>query len=131
MLRRYLSVILVLLSWPIFAASAVAASKPAVAIVDCGSAARVRPTTLIIACADANLYVSSITWSNWGGARASARGVLRWNDCTPTCVAGHWHRRAVNFKATTIKSRNGESLYTRLLASPGTWGGSSPWWVLY
>ena len=18
-----------------------------------------------------------------------------WNDCTPTCVAGHWHHRAV------------------------------------
>ena len=128
-LRRLSPLIIVLLLVPNFATSASATTKGTVAIVDCGKSA-VRPTSIIVTCADANRYVAAITWRNWGAATATARGTLRWNDCVPTCVAGHWHQRGVTFSATTMRHINGRSRYTRLHAAPSVWGESSPWWTL-
>ncbi len=128
--RRFLPLIMVLLLAPSLPGAASATTTSGAAIVDCGSKPRVRPATLIIACADANRYVSDIRWSNWGRATSSGHGFLYWNDCAPTCVAGHFHRRPLVFSATSLKSRHGRLVYTRLYAAPGTWGDSSRWWVL-
>lgn len=54
------------------------------------------PTSFVISCADANSEVSSLTWTDWGQATAYATGVVRWNDCTPTCVAGVWKQASIN-----------------------------------
>jgi len=56
----------------------------------------VRPATIIIACADANLALTHLRWSNFGGRTASAAGRYSANDCTPNCAAGHFHAYAVH-----------------------------------
>ncbi|HZL54328.1 MAG TPA: hypothetical protein VFC22_01755 [Solirubrobacteraceae bacterium] len=56
---------------------------------------QVRPATIIIACADANLALTHLHWSNFGGATATAAGSYSANDCTPNCAAGHFHAFAV------------------------------------
>jgi len=124
-LRRLAPLLIAVTLVPTGATVASASVKDPVTIVDCAKSF-VRPTSLIVTCADANRYVAGITWTNWGAPSATARGTLRWNDCSPTCVAGHWHHRAVSFRATTIRHR----MYTRLHAAPKVWGDSSPWWSL-
>lgn len=128
--RRSLPLILVVPLAPSLPGVASATTKSAAAIVDCGSKPQVRPTTLVIACADANRYISNIGWSNWGKATSAGHGFLYWNDCAPTCVAGHFRHRPVVFSATSLKSRHGRLLYTRPYAAAGAWGSSSRWWVL-
>jgi len=128
---RRLSTLLVLgLLVPILGAPAGASARSTVAIVDCTAKPVVKPTSIIIACADANRYVAAIAWQHWGNASASATGVLRWNDCAPSCVAGHWHHRAITFRATNIQVRHGRPLYTQLYAGAGVWGGASHWWTV-
>jgi hypothetical protein len=50
----------------------------------------VKPSTYIVSCADANSEFTDLHWTGWGDETAYATGTARWNDCTPTCVAGHW-----------------------------------------
>jgi hypothetical protein len=50
----------------------------------------VKPSNYIVSCADANSEFTDLHWTDWGDERAYATGEARWNDCTPTCVAGHW-----------------------------------------
>jgi hypothetical protein len=56
---------------------------------------RYRPTHLIIACGDGNLYVTGIRWRHWNAAQAFGRGVGHFNDCTPYCAVGHFHTQAI------------------------------------
>jgi hypothetical protein len=128
-LRRLSPLFIVLMLVPTFASGASASVKGPIVVVDCGKSS-VRPASIVITCADANRYISAITWTNWGAATATAHGTLRWNDCSPTCVAGHWHQRAVTFSATTRRRHGGNTRYTRLHAAPSVWGESSPWWTL-
>jgi hypothetical protein len=65
----------------------------------CAKGAGVRPTSFVISCADANSEFTDLHWTGWGDETAYATGVARWNDCTPTCVAGHWRSEPVTFWA--------------------------------
>ncbi|KAA5837056.1 hypothetical protein ABT337_27410 [Saccharopolyspora hirsuta] len=48
----------------------------------------VRPTSLTLACADANYVVEDLRWSSWGGAVAEADGTAVVNSCEPSCAEG-------------------------------------------
>jgi hypothetical protein len=50
-----------------------------------------RPSSLILACADANYSLEHIAWRGWGRATATATATARANDCKPYCAAGHFH----------------------------------------
>jgi hypothetical protein len=52
-----------------------------------------------VSCADANTEFTNLHWIDWGAETAYATGEARWNDCTPTCVAGHWHSEPATFWA--------------------------------
>jgi hypothetical protein len=52
---------------------------------------QVRPASIVLACADANSSLTHLKWSSFGGSTARATGDYTYNDCTPTCVAGHFH----------------------------------------
>jgi len=60
---------------------------------------RYRPTHIIIACGDGNLYVTGIHWRRWNGLQAFGTGVGHYNDCTPYCAAGHFHTQAITLRA--------------------------------
>jgi hypothetical protein len=71
------------------AASGSAASGPVV-LVNCAGAGQVRPTRYDgPGCMPANELVAGLTWTSWRSA-AFGSGVLKVNDCTPTCAQGSY-----------------------------------------
>ncbi len=59
-------------------------------IVDCVGDLQFKPKEIIIACADAGVAFSNITWSRWNNNRAVGRGTLSVNTCEPTCADGNF-----------------------------------------
>jgi hypothetical protein len=53
-----------------------------------GTAPAVEPSGIILACADANVYLDHLTWSTWGESGAVGAGDYTHNLCQPTCAAG-------------------------------------------
>src|SRR5262245_13276300 len=52
---------------------------------------QVKPTSIILTCADGGLQVKDITWNTWNQQGASGEGTAWANDCTPNCAQGHFH----------------------------------------
>jgi len=96
---------------------------------NCGTAVT-SPSSITISCADANRYLSNITWTNWGKPVATGTGTLHWNTCTPTCAAGTFLHKSISFRATTKKVLHGKSTYTVLVGPAGDWGTSGTSWTL-
>ena len=74
--------------------SATATTGPAAGVpvvVDCAMRAQTRPGQFVLACADGGASLSGLHWASWGSSAAFADGVSTFNDCVPTCVAGHGH----------------------------------------
>ena len=69
---------------------ALASSDARRVVGDC-TKSQVRPATIVVACADANLALTHLRWVSFGAATAHASGSYHVNDCTPYCAAGHFH----------------------------------------
>jgi hypothetical protein len=67
------------------------ASADARRVVGNCTKSQVRPSAIIIACADDNLSLTRLHWSSFGGATAHGSGEYYVNDCTPDCAAGRFH----------------------------------------
>jgi hypothetical protein len=67
-------------------APASAASRPVV-LVNCAGAGQVRPAGYDIGCMPSSELVVGLKWTSWRSA-AFGSGVLKVNDCTPTCAQG-------------------------------------------
>ncbi|WP_377270424.1 hypothetical protein [Peterkaempfera sp. SMS 1(5)a] len=76
---------------PASAASAPRATGGATVVVNCLGSPEVRPKEIILACADANDLLSSLSWTSWSPGVATGNGVRQLNDCLPNCVGGHFH----------------------------------------
>lgn len=50
-----------------------------------------KPRKVVLACADANLYVTELSYSSYGDREAKAGGRFHLNDCTPNCAGGRFH----------------------------------------
>jgi hypothetical protein len=61
------------------------------AVPDCVGKPTVRPSEIVLACADAGLGVRGLRWLGWGDPTAAGIGTASANDCTPDCAAGHFH----------------------------------------
>ncbi len=70
------------------------------ALPDCVGKLQVKPREVIFTCADAGFSAQKLTWIAWGGTTAVAVGQASVNDCTPTCVAGHFHTYRIVLLAT-------------------------------
>ena len=68
----------------------------------CEHVARVRPPSLVVACADANFTIDHITWSAWRARAATGRGTAHVNDCTPNCAAGHFHAFPITVRLSRV-----------------------------
>lgn len=82
-------------------------------VATCTSHVTHEPAQLMAACADANAYLTSLHWMDWGNTTAYATGIGRWNDCVPNCAGGHWRSEPIEAWAWDIK----HGLYTRLQSS--------------
>lgn len=80
----------------LFAAGTLAAGGHDRVVGNC-SKSQVKPTTIILACADDNTYVAHISWSSFGGAIASGSGQFYDNPCTPNCAASKDQVTPVSF----------------------------------
>jgi len=90
-------------------------------VLNCQNRPQVRPSSFILTCADANDYLTGLSWKNWGPRLASATGVQKENDCVPNCASGHFHSYPANvvfWGSATV--RPGVQRYTRVtLLYPG------------
>jgi hypothetical protein len=69
------------------APAANAAADPV--IVNCLGKDVRTPKQIVLACADAGIAVTGISWTIWNANRAKGRGTLTWNTCLPTdCASG-------------------------------------------
>jgi len=69
--------------------------KPGVVVINCLGRPQVDPHSFVLACADANSALSSMSWTSWTPKLASSTGTLVQNDCIPYCAAGHFHKYPV------------------------------------
>ena len=124
-----LAVLVLVLSAFAPATTSAGASTTPTSLYNCNQLA-VRPKTLVLTCADSNRYMRNIIWSTWTPSSARATGTLTWNDCTPSCVSGHWHTQHISFLARYPKTLKGRRLFTQLFGPAGSWGGTTRVWTL-
>lgn len=114
--------------------------------VGCEANAHVRPTQVVLSCADDNSYFASIHWSTWTATSATGTGQFMLNSCTPNCATSRVvDRGAVRLVASDPTTSVGRFVFIRLrvtrlsthrsatftwawastLLSIGTWHGSS------
>jgi hypothetical protein len=96
------------------AATGAGAAGHPTALPNCLGKATVRPTSIILACADANFGIKHLSWIGWGGTRAAATGTAYANDCTPDCAAGHFHSYGAVIVVDGAQSCGGKVEYRRL-----------------
>jgi hypothetical protein len=97
--------------------AAIAAPATVPVVVDCAMQPQVRPRQYILACGDANAYLTGLHWAAWGSASAFVAGISTFNDCTPTCKAGHFLRfpmLAALWRAEPLTGHAGQRYFTRL-----------------
>ena len=87
----------------LLAVAVVASASGAARVVGNCLHSQVRPSSVILACADANASFTHLHWSSFGGSSAHATGDYVANDCTPTCVAGHVHSYPVTITFSAPK----------------------------
>jgi hypothetical protein len=94
-----------------------------IVVLDCLGHAQVRPSSFILACADANDYLVKLSWTSWTPQLASATGTQEENDCIPYCAAGHFHAYPVDvifWGRTAVLGEPGTQRYTTItLLYPG------------
>ena len=100
---------------PMAVTAATATNVPVV--VNCAARIQVRPGEYVLACADGNAELAGLHWASWGSAAAFGDGTSVFNDCVPTCVAGHGHSFPVLvalWRAEPRPGHAGERYFTRL-----------------
>lgn len=75
---------------------------------------QVRPSALLVSCADGTLFLAGLHWSRWDRTEAIASGTATHNDCVPTCRFGRLTGRRVVVRLYRARTcRNGEREFTR------------------
>jgi hypothetical protein len=63
---------------------------PKFVLLGCDNKAEVAPSG-ISNCGDGAVGLKDLHWTSWTSHQASGYGTYYLNDCTPTCVGGHFH----------------------------------------
>ena len=108
---------------------ALAANPPGTSLYNC-TLLQVRPTNIVLTCADSNRYIKHITWSSWTSVSAQATGTLTWNGCSPACYDGKWYSKEIQFSARDPKTVLTHRIFTELYGPSGAWGMGSRVWLL-
>jgi hypothetical protein len=88
-----------------------------IVVLNCLGTPQVRPSSFILACADANDYLTELSWTSWTPQLASATGTQEENDCIPYCAAGHFHAYPVDvvfWGSTALTGSPGTQRYTTI-----------------
>ena len=105
---RFFAVLALIVAIPLSIVGAAGASQVDHArgpsVLTCAGTAIVRPTSYVLACADANTYFKAIKWTTWGATSATATATFVQNNCEPTCVAGRFEDYPATLKLSKPKS---------------------------
>lgn len=88
------------------------AATDKVKVSNCGEVSA-KPTGIVLACADANSALETLKWTTWNANSAKGTGVYSYNDCEPTCVAGHFHRYQVDVALLNPKTVKGAKVFSK------------------
>jgi hypothetical protein len=103
-MRRLLvqSVVLVVLAVPALALASGSSSQ--VWVTNC-TKAQYKPNSILLACADAETYLSKLTWSKWSTSSAAGKGTENEEICASSCAAGgHFEKFPVTVALSKAKS---------------------------
>ncbi len=92
------------------------ATAPKFILLGCDNDAEVAPSG-ISNCGDGAVGLTRLHWTSWTSHLASGYGTYYLNDCTPTCVGGHfhtYHALVALWGSAPVKGRPSERKYTRM-----------------
>jgi hypothetical protein len=99
------------------AGTAAAGSPASTAVEVCGQGpAVVRPSSVILACADHGTIAEHLDWLSWTGTQAMATGTVTWRTCFASCAGSKdWDSAAADVTLTDPAPESGKGiLFTRL-----------------
>jgi hypothetical protein len=78
------------------------------------------PTAITVTCADGGWSLTDLRWTSWTSASATGSGTLVYNDCKPSCAAGHFHRvpGTVVVLSDPHPAASGQLVWTRMKETP-------------
>ena len=84
-----------------------------------------RPSSIVLACADAGIGVQDLTWTGWKPASATGRGVFWENECVPTasCGSAQFSRYPVTVTLSVVEASTDGPWFSRLTV---TWEAGRP-----
>jgi hypothetical protein len=83
--------------------------------------AQVRPSALLVACTDGNLFLAGVKWTRWDQREADGSGSGHQNDCTPDCGRGHFDTYRVSVRLFRPRTcSNGRREFTRFTFRPAS-----------
>jgi hypothetical protein len=94
-------VVLAVLAVPSAALAAGNSSQPQ-AINNC-QGLKFKPQRITLSCGDGNTWLGKLKWSSWTKTQAVANGNYTYNDCKPSCAAGHTHSVAMKVTLSNPK----------------------------
>ncbi|HET7018514.1 MAG TPA: hypothetical protein VFI65_31630 [Streptosporangiaceae bacterium] len=86
-------------------------------VINCAEQGQTRPGKYILACGDANAYVTGLHWAAWQTAAAFAAGTDTFRVCIPTCTAGRLHSFPVLvtlWRVQALPGHKGVRYFTRM-----------------
>jgi hypothetical protein len=93
-----------------------ATTAPKFVLLGCNDNAEVAPSS-ISNCGDGAVGLTGLHWTSWTSHLASGYGTYFLNDCTPTCVGGHFHTYpalVALWGSAAVKGHPSERKYTRM-----------------
>jgi len=100
----------------VLAAGPAAAGSSEVVLVNCSGHGQVRPAGYDIGCMPSSELVTGLKWTSWHSV-AFGSGVLKVNDCTPTCAQGKYIKYpilTVLWRAAPWPKHPGQEYFSRL-----------------
>jgi hypothetical protein len=92
------------------------ATAPKFVLLGCNNDAEVAPSD-ISNCGDGAVGETRLHWTTWNSHLASGYGIYFLNDCTPTCVGGHfhtYHALIALWGSAAVKGHPSERKYTEM-----------------
>ena len=87
---------------------------PVPSVLTCAGKTTIKPSSYVLACADANTYFNSIDWTSWTAHSAAGTATFVQNNCTPTCAAGKFLKYPGKLTLSAPKSTKLGVLFSRI-----------------
>ena len=99
-------------------AAPTSAPAPSPVVYDCAGNPHTKPASYTLACADAGIALSKVTWSSWSASGAKGTGQLGVNNCQPDCASGTFGYTPATITLSSPHGGAGSSYFTLTWRSP-------------